>query len=110
MILAVPIHSFAKDVSFSWTANPSPVTGYKLYYKIGNDGAPPFDGTGLIGGDSPISLNTTTTYTITGLAPEETYQFTITAYNGEEESDYSTIITVPADSSTGPIIINISLK
>jgi hypothetical protein len=106
----VPIHSYAKDVSFKWTANPEPLTGYKFYYKIGTNGGPPYDGTSLSGGSSPIFLDKKTTYTIKGLSPDETYQFTITAYNGAEESGYSTVLTVSGDSSLRPTIINITMQ
>jgi hypothetical protein len=109
-MLLTPIQSYARDVSFTWTASPEPVTGYKLYYKRGANGTAPYDGVGLNAGDSPIALGKTTTYTITELSPDETYHFTITAYNGEEEGDYSTTITIFSDQTPRPSITNISIK
>lgn len=104
-----PAQSYAKDVFFSWVANPEPLIGYKLYYKIGNDKNPPYDGTGLAAGNSPIIIDKKTSYELIGLDDNKTYQFTITAYD-VGESDFSTVLTVPADSSTWPTIINISVQ
>ena len=107
LILLIPSLSHAKDVTFQWTANPEPVVGYKLHYKTGDSNTPPYDGTGLTEGNSPIPIGKVTTYTVTGLSDSETYHFTITAYNDTEESEYSTIVTVRPDSSLSPIILNI---
>ena len=81
--------TFAKDYSFTWSANPEPVEGYKLYYKKGGDPVAPFDGTGAIQGPSPITIGKQTTFTITGLEDNTTYYFALTAFNGSEESGYS---------------------
>ncbi|MCB2173735.1 fibronectin type III domain-containing protein [bacterium] len=97
-----------KDVSFAWTANPAPVTGYKLYYKRGGEAAPPFDGQGLIEGDSPIMVGNDTTATVTGLDPEDTYHFALTAYDASGESDYSEIVTISG--VPAPVILNIRLQ
>lgn len=107
-LLLGSIQSYARDVSFVWTANPEQVTGYKLYYKTGTDTAPPFSGTGLAAGDAPIVLGNVTRYTLTGLSSTETYQFVLTAYNGTEESPYSAVVSVPPGSS--PTIIKITKK
>lgn len=109
-MLSVPVLSYARDVSFIWTANPEPVTGYKLYYKTGTDSAQPFQGTGLTEGDAPIVLGDVTTYTVTGLSPDETYSFVLTAYNDIQESVYSEIVSVEPSSSPSPTIINISIR
>ncbi len=94
-ILLVPIQSHARDISFTWTATPEPLTGYKLYYKTGTVGEEPYDGTDLNEQDSPILLGKVTTTVVTGLSPNETYQFALTAYNEAGESDYSTIVPIP---------------
>ena len=107
-LLLVPIKSYAMDVSFTWTANLEPITGYKLYYKKGVDSAPPYQGTGFPEGNAPILLGNVTTYTVTGLSPNETYHFVLTAYNEVEESVYSTLVTVSTVPT--PIINNISIK
>lgn len=102
-ILASPAH--AKDVTFAWSANTEPITGYKLYYKTGGDASGPFDGTGLIEGNSPILIDNVTTITVTGLSDTETYHFALTAYNDEDESVFSEIVTVMQDPV--PVILNI---
>lgn len=103
-ILLVPIQSHARDVSFTWTATPEPVTGYKLYYKIGTVGGEPYDGTDLNAEGSPILLGKVTTIMVTGLSPNETYQFALTAYNDTGESGYSTIVPILPLSFPSPTI------
>ncbi|MGB3209087.1 MAG: PKD domain-containing protein [Desulforhopalus sp.] len=96
----------AKDYSFAWSANPEPVEGYKLYYKKGGDAAPPFDGTASPQGSSPIDLGNRTSFTITGLEDNTTYHFALTAYNGDDESGMTEIISVfgPATDPAPPAI------
>ncbi len=78
------------------------LAGYKLYYKTGETSAAPYDGTGLTEGDSPILLDKVTTFTVTGLSDTETYHFVLTAYDDNEESGYSVLVTVTPDSSLSP--------
>ena len=108
-LLLVPIQTYASDVSFTWTANPEPLTGYKLYYKTGENSAPPYDGTGLNEGDSPILLEKVTSYIVTGLSPNETYHFVITAVNEADEGEYSSIVSIMPVPFPGPTI-NIMTK
>jgi len=108
LALLVPSQSYGMDFSFEWTANPEPLTGYKLYYKIGEDSAPPYEGTGLNEGASPILIGKVATYTVTGLSPDKTYHFALKAYNEEGDSGYSTIVTVSPDPI--PTIDNISIN
>ncbi len=107
-LLFFPSLSFARDVSFVWTANPEPVVGYKLYYKTGTDSAAPYSGSGLTEGSAPIVVGNVTTYTVTGLSPSEAYQFVLTAYNDSEESGYSEVVTV--EPGIAPMIIKIEKK
>lgn len=86
--------SFAKDYSFSWTANDGQVEGYKFYYKKGGSAGPPFDGSEAIEGESPITIADFNSLTISGLEDNTTYHFALTAYNGVDESDFTDIITV----------------
>ncbi|MFT5700537.1 MAG: PKD repeat protein [Desulforhopalus sp.] len=97
---------FAKDYSFSWSANTEPVEGYKLHYKKGGTAGPPFDGTDASEGVSAIDLGKVTNFTITGLEDNTTYHFALIAYIGSDESDYTDIITVFPDndgSTTDPL-------
>ena len=106
-LLLIPIQSFARDVTFQWTASPETLTGYKLYYSVGEGStAPPYVGAGLSEGASPILLDKVTTFKMTGLAPDETYHFVLTAYNQAGESGYSKVVTVLPGPS--PIILNIA--
>lgn len=94
----------AKEFSFSWSANPEPVEGYKLYYKIDGSASPPFNGTGALEGPSPINVGKQTAFTINGLMDNTTYYFALTAYNGYEESDFSTIVSVVVP-ATEPVAV-----
>ncbi len=107
-ILVVPIQSHARDASFTWTANPEPLIGYKLYYKTGTDSGEPYDGTDLNAEGSPILLGNVTMTTLTGLSPNKTYQFALTAYNEAEESGYSIIVPVQPLSFPSPTLSIIS--
>lgn len=109
-MLLGPIQSQAKDVTFEWTANSEPVTGYKLFYKVGENSGSPYEGVGANEGNSPILVGNSTSYTVTGLADDETYHFVLTAYNEAGESAYSAVATVDQNQSTAPVIINISLR
>jgi len=111
-ILISPIPSIAMDFSFEWEANPEPVTGYKLYYKVGENSERPYEGTELNEGASPITVGKVTTYTVTGLSPDKTYHFALTAYNDDGESGYSSVVTVSPDSIPDPVpvINNISIN
>ncbi len=93
----------AKEYFFSWSANPEPVEGYRLYYKKGGEPAPPFTGSEAIEGTSPVDLGKQTSFALSGLEDNTTYHFALTAYNGSEESGYSEVITVfPPEQSAPP--------
>ncbi len=88
----------AIDYSFSWSANPSPVNGYRLYYKMDGFAGPPFYGVDAQEGPSPVDIGNQTSFTITGLDENAIYHFALTAYDGTTESEFSATITVnPAD-------------
>lgn len=96
-ILAGIIHPAslqAKDYTFSWAANNGTVDGYKLYYKKNGNAAAPFTGADALEGRSPIDIGDVTSFTISGLQDNTTYHFTLTAYSGSEESDFTPVITV----------------
>lgn len=94
LTVLLPMPSFAKDYSFSWSANEGQVDGYKLYYKKGGIAGPPFDGNEAYEGVSPINIAGLTSFTITGLEDNTTYHFALTAYSSADESDFTDIITV----------------
>jgi len=115
-MLLIPNLSYGgeRDASFSWTANSEPsVLGYKLYYREGTgDDTAPFTGSGLINEagqpeSSPIDIEgaATVSYTVSGLSTDKTYQFVLTAYDDNLESDNSAIAT--AYSNPNPTIISI---
>lgn len=92
VFFAVP--SFAKDYTFSWASDDGLVEGYKLYYKKGGTAGPPFNGDDAYEGESPICIGDATSFTISGLEDNTTYHFTLTAYAGADESDFTQVITV----------------
>ncbi len=86
----------ARDITFFWTASLDQVEGYKLYYDTDASGTP-YEGSGAVEGSSPVTIGgvETTFFTLHGLLDSATYYFTLTAYQGSEESDYATEIVLP---------------
>jgi hypothetical protein len=80
-------------ISFEWTAIQEPVTGYKLYYQEGENEV-----------DTPIMLGKVTTHTLTGLLPDKTYHFFLTAYNDAGEIGNSAIMSIQPVTSKSPTI------
>jgi hypothetical protein len=81
-------------VTLSWQALPSATTGYgyKVYY--GPNSAPPYNGSGLPQGNSPIDVGNQTQLTLTGLSQGQIYYFTVTAYDTQgRESWYSNVVS-----------------
>ncbi len=80
----------AFSVKLAWNANPDPdVAGYKVYYDT--DANLPYEGRGAKEGDSPIDVKNVTTFTVSGLKPDATYTFVVTAYYPDgKESGFST--------------------
>lgn len=97
---------FALSVLLQWDPNTeSDLSGYKVYYKADSSSLP-FDGTGAGGGSSPIDVHNQTTSTVTGLDPNKTYYFAVTAYNASGiESEYSNIVKIP---ESAPPVISIT--
>ena len=92
IFMLIPVSLLAKDVTLSWDASPSNVTGYLVYYKIKYDNLP-FDGTGADQGSSPIDVGNVLTFTLTGLLDNTLYYFAVTAYDSQSnESVYSNIV------------------
>lgn len=77
----------ALDVALQWDPNTeADLAGYKVHYSSGS--AALSDGT-------TIDVQNHTTATITGLDPDKSYNFAVTAYNTSNiEGSYSNVITV----------------
>ncbi|MBW2001292.1 MAG: fibronectin type III domain-containing protein, partial [Deltaproteobacteria bacterium] len=87
-ISATSAHS--AELTLAWDPNAEQdIAGYKIYYKTESSG-PPYNGTGLTEGNSPIDLGNQIEFTLHGLIDDVTYFFVATAYDTEGlESDYS---------------------
>ena len=96
----------AKSYTFTWSPNPEPVSGYKLYYKINGTAGATFNGTGAEQGDSPVDVGNVTTYTLTFPDDNVAYHFGLTAYDETEESGYSDVVTINpvANDTTAPAV------
>ena len=88
------------SVTLGWSANnESGLAGYKIYYKTESK-APPYDGTGLTEGNSPINVPlaslknpTSPEFTLHGLNKTKKYFFTVTVYDKRGgESGFSEVI------------------
>lgn len=76
----------SSSVSLAWNAPSGTVTGYNIYEN-----------------GSKVASVTSTSTTITGLAPSTTYTFTVTAYNSGGESPQSNAVqATTAGTSQGP--------
>jgi parallel beta-helix repeat protein len=65
--------------------------GYRIYYAVGRS-CPPFDGSGLPQGNSPIDVGDVTTFALSGLASGE-YAFVVATYDYlGRESGYSNVV------------------
>ncbi len=95
LLLAGQATCFAETVALSWDPNTeTTLAGYKVYYKA-DTSAMPFNGTGAVEGASPIDVHNQANATISGLDPNKTYYFAITAYDTSGvESSYSNIVTI----------------
>ncbi len=89
----------AKDATFVWTANPETdnIVEYHLHYNVGENSTPPYNGSGLNEGDSPITVGNVVEYTVTGLLEDDTYYFALTAHSIDNFSGYSVIASVYPD-------------
>jgi len=85
---------FAGDITLQWDTETAPdLAGYKVYYST--NAAMPFAGSGAAEGASPVAVAIQNRATITGLDPEQSYYFAVTAYNTAGlESPYSNVISV----------------
>jgi hypothetical protein len=97
MLICSLTAAYGLDVTLAWNPNKETfLAGYKIYYKKGTPG-PPYDGTGALQGDSPITVRLrflndekNPSYTLKDLGDNNTWFFVVTAYDDEgSESGYS---------------------
>lgn len=108
LLLSTPATCLATDVTLAWDPSPdADLSGYRIYYQA-NSSAIPFQGSGATEGNAPVDKGKSTTASISGLNPANSYFFAVTAYNSAgEESVYSNIVQIPETlppsvSITGP--------
>lgn len=101
--LLLPATSLAASVTLDWDPSTDPdLAGYRVYYQA-NSSAMPFSGTGAAEGTAPIDGGNATTATVTGLDPNNSYFFAVTAYNSAGvESVYSNVVEIPE--SAPPVV------
>ena len=109
-ITTVSVSAQTNSITLAWSPNDpaEQVTEYRLYYKTSYSG-PPYTGTGIDQGDSPIIIRVNNLvnennprFVLTGLSPFATYRFTLTAFNGNE-SGYSGEASLAAQASAAGI-------
>ena len=72
---------YSAGITLAWDSNHEPgVSGYRLYFKTGSSG-PPYDGVGILEGDSPIDVGNILKINLNGLNAQTKYYFSVTAYN-----------------------------
>jgi hypothetical protein len=84
----------AKTITLTWSPVPdADIAGYKVYYNSGTATFP----VGVFGaneGTSPVDVGEATTATLTGLADDEIYYLTVTAYTESGlQSSYSNVVS-----------------
>jgi hypothetical protein len=91
--------SNASSVGLQWDPNAEPdLAGYRVYYSSDSS---------TIAASTPIDVQKETTATISGLDPDKTYSFAVTAYNSAGlESSFSNIVTI--DEQVPPTVAIIS--
>jgi len=103
---------YAADITIAWTENAeSDLAGYYIYYKTGTSGKP-YNGTGVVEGDSPIKIladSATPEYTLHGLSDTETTYLVLTAYDtGGNESLFSNEVSYQPSTATALSSLSIS--
>jgi parallel beta-helix repeat protein len=90
-------------IDLNWQPNlESDLSGYKLYYDFDAPGYP-YNGTGLVEGDSPIDVGDVTSFTLSGLAAGMTYYVALTAYDAAgNESWYSKELAIKLGENNPP--------
>lgn len=86
-----------------WTPHNDPdIEYFKVYYDT--DGQPPYEGTGLAEGASPVNAGNGLSFAFSGLDSSSSYTIAVTAVDSAgSESDYSLPYTVFALSAPNPV-------
>ncbi|MBJ6801439.1 Ig-like domain-containing protein [Geomonas propionica] len=95
VFVLVPCAAFPSTVILQWDpSTDAELAGYRVYYQA-NSSAQPFVGGGAVEGSAPVDVSTSTTASISGLDPGNSYYFAVTAYNTSgAESVYSNLVQV----------------
>jgi len=82
---------FARDATFTWTANREAIDGYKLYILAGTEGKISKNNYTEV-----KELGKITSYTYRGLDDNQTYHFALTAFreSDNQESDFSRVVAL----------------
>ena len=98
----------AATVQLEWDpSTDADLAGYRVYYQADSD-VLPFQGTGAFEGNAPVEGGISTTATVSGLDPDRSHYFAVTAYNSTgQESQYSNVVEIkesiaPSISITSP--------
>jgi hypothetical protein len=96
IIFGLVAQVLATTVVLQWDPNTDPtLAGYKVYYKADTNTLP-FAGVGAKEGAAPIDVHNQTTATVSGLDPNHSHYFVVTAYDtAGVESPFSNIVSVP---------------
>ncbi len=76
------------NIELKWSmADYRKIDGYKIHYDT--DPEFPYNGLDAIDGPSPIDVGINTTYTISGLASDQTYYLTVSAYDSSGKQGWT---------------------
>ena len=92
-----------ENIEVFWTPHSDPdIEYFKVYYDT--DGQAPYEGTGILEGDSPISVGNTLSFELNGADSSLSYTVAVTAVDsGGSESEYSSPYTVFALAPPNPV-------
>jgi len=82
-------------------------TNYNVYYDT--DPYPPYNGTGLIQGDSPINVGNLTQLQLDGLQSCTPYYFVVIGENNTGQSEYSDEVNIEVFESSNSLPVNVNL-
>jgi hypothetical protein len=103
-LIILAARSYGAEVALAWDANrESDLEGYGVYFKAGADG-PPYDFFGYVD-VSDLADAESPAFTVTGLQPNATYHFAITAYDvSGNESAFSAPVCAEVGAVVAPCV------